>query len=335
MSSRSDIKMLDPLYGDIVLPGPIAALSCTPAIQRLRGIRLSNIDSLSMPGIANVSRYEHAIGAAYLGTQVGFGNRIGRTEALVLQSAGLLHDVAITAFGHLVEEALYYVDGSFDHEKKLSMLLQNSDDGELGGINLQLYAGRESGIREWAKRTFGIEAEDRLKAITDALTGKGKFGRCIKGGVDLDNLDNLTRIAFHMGLDVDRRLPIQIAKGMVGSSEEDGTVFSLWSIDFIKKWLELRRGVYNRLMLSRDDFAGKIMLIYATVTAYTAGDLGPSRYAWTLTDYELVGRLLRSKDNVVHTLQSWLVRDLCLLPVTLLDFQQDGIASASLRDKSA
>src|SRR3989442_601433 len=135
MSSRSDIRLLDALYGDIVLPSPIADLLCTPAVQRLRGIRLSNIDSLSMPGIANISRYEHVIGAAYLGTQVRLGNRISRNEALVLQAAALLHDAAITAFGHLVEEALHYVGASFDHEKKLLMLLQNSGDGELGGID--------------------------------------------------------------------------------------------------------------------------------------------------------------------------------------------------------
>jgi HD superfamily phosphohydrolase len=170
-----------------------------------------------MPGIANISRYEHAIGAAYLASRVGFISRISRADALVLQAAAMLHDTAITAFGHLVEEALHYVSAQFDHEMKLSMLFQNSSDVELGGIDLQLYLGHESGIRAWAERTFGAEANDRLRAITATLTGKGRFGRCIVGDVDLDNLDNLTRIAFHMGLDVDRRLPLRIAARIVSS----------------------------------------------------------------------------------------------------------------------
>jgi HD superfamily phosphohydrolase len=223
----------------------------------------------------------------------------------------MLHDAAITAFGHLVEESLHYVAAPFDHEMKLSMLLQNPSDGELGGINLQIYEGYQSGIRTWAERAFGPEAEDRLGAITAALAGKGKFGRCITGDVDLDNLDNLTRIAFHMGLDVDRYLPVQIAKGIVESNEIDGAIFSSNSIELIKKWLELRRKVYNRLMLSRDDFTGKVMLIYATVTAYVSGDLGPPTYAWTLTDNKLIQHLLLSKDaDVAQTVRSWLVHDL-------------------------
>lgn len=311
MNSRSDIRLCDALYGDIVFPGAIADLLGTPAVQRLRSIRLSNIDSLSMPGIANISRYEHAIGAAYLASRIGFKHRISRIDALVLQAAALLHDVAITAFGHLVEEALHYIKAPFDHEMKLSMLLHNSNDGELGGIDLQLYAGRESGLRAWAQQMFGVEAEERLRAITEAFAGKGKFGPCISGGVDLDNLDNVTRIAFHMGLAVDRELPIRIARGIVGSTEKDGAIFDPASVDLIGKWLELRRKVYNRLMLSRDDFIGKVMLIYATVAAYLEGDLDPPRYAWTLTDSELIQHLLHSRRNdVVQAVSSWLVRDL-------------------------
>lgn len=264
-----------------------------------------------MPGIANISRYEHSIGVAYLAGRIGFSSRLSRPEALVLQAAAILHDSAITAFGHLVEEAFQYVSASFNHEMKLSILLQNSGEGELGGINLQLYAGHESGIRKWSEQTFGAEADKRLQEIVETLTGKGMFGPCIAGDIDLDNLDNLTRIAFHMGLEVDRRLPTQIAMGIIGTKEGDGVIFSSEAIEPIKKWLELRQKVYTRLMLSRDDFAGKAMLIYSTITAFKKKKLDPPNYAWTLTDRELLQRLLGSEDNdVVHTVQSWLVRDL-------------------------
>ena len=310
MKSRREIRILDPLYGDMVLNGPIADLSCTPAIQRLREIRLSNIDSLSMPGIANISRYEHSIGTAYLASRIGFSGRLSQSENLVLQAAAMLHDFAITAFGHLVEEALQYVSAPFKHEMKLSMLLQTPGEGELGGINLQLYSGHESGIRPWFERTFGTEAERSLQEIVNALTGKGRYGPCIVGDIDLDNLDNLNRIAFHMGLDVDKGLPIRIAGGIVESNEE-GVIFSSETVVLIKNWLELRRNVYSRLMLSRDDFAGKTMLIYATIKAFTREEIGPPIYAWTLTDRMLLQSLLQSKDkDVVRTVQSWLLSDL-------------------------
>ncbi len=312
MKSRREIRILDPLYGDVVLNGPIADLSRTPAIQRLREIRLSNIDSLSMPGIANISRYEHSIGTAYLASRIGFSGRLSQSENLALQAAAMLHDFAITAFGHLVEEALKYVSAQFNHEMKLSMLLQTPGEGELGGVNLQLYAGHELGIRPWSDRTFGTEAERLLQEIVNAQKGKGRYGPCIVGDIDLDNLDNLIRIAFHMGLDVDKGLPIRIAAGIVGSNEEEGRlIFSSDTIALIKKWLELRRIVYSRLMLSRDDFAGKTMLIYATIKAFTREELGLPIYAWTLTDRELLQSLLQSKDkDVVRTVKSWLLGDL-------------------------
>ena len=264
-----------------------------------------------MPGIANISRYEHSIGVAYLAGRIGFSSRLSRPETLVLQAAAILHDSAITAFGHLVEEAFQYASAPFNHEMKLSMLLQNSREGELEGINMQLYAGRESGIRKWSEQTFGAEADKRLEEIVEALTGKGKLGPCIKGDIDLDNLDNLIRIAFHMGLEVDKSLPIRIATGIVGTKEGDGVIFSSEAIEPIKKWLELRQKVYTRLMLSRDDFAGKVMLIYSTIAAFKRGELGLPNYAWILTDRDLVQCLLGSKDkDVVHTVRSWQVRDL-------------------------
>lgn len=311
MRDRSEIHLIDPLYGDIVLNGPIADLSYTPGIQRLREIRLSNIDSICMPGIANISRYEHSIGVAYLASHLGLFAHLSKIDKMVLQAAGIMHDFAISAFGHLVEEALQYISEDIKHELKLSVLLQRPMDGEVGGIDLQVYEGRQSGIKNWADHTFESEAEARLQEIVEALKGKGRFGPCIAGDIDLDNLDNLIRIAFHMGLKVDKLLPTIISSGILESNEKDGVIISEEIIEPIKKWLDLRRVVYNRLMLSRDDFTGKVMLIYATITAYKREELGHDKYAWTLTDRELIQRLLQSKDkDVVRTVQSWLIRDI-------------------------
>ena len=311
MKLDTNVQWFDALYGDIGLSQPLADLLHTPAVQRLRNVRLSNIDSLSMPGIANISRYEHAIGTTHLAGRVGFGAHLNQIDTIILQAGAMLHDAAITAFGHLMEEALRYVSASFDHEMKLSVMLRNTGDAELGGINLQLFAGRESGIRTWAERVFKSAAEERLHEITNTLSGGGRFGRCISGDVDLDNLDNLTRIAFHMGLNVERKLPTRIASRMVGIDEKEGPIFSGDVIDDLESWLQLRWAVYNRLMLSQEDFAGKVMLIYAMVTAYNQGDLGPNKYAWTLTDDNLIQCLLKSKNSeVVSTVHAWMLREI-------------------------
>src|SRR5690349_5656478 len=101
--------ILDPLYGELTLPKAIVQLLSKPIVQRLRHIRLSNIDSLDMPGIANISRYEHVVGTAYLLSQTGLFSKLDVETATWLQAAALLHDWAILPYGHLIEEASQYL----------------------------------------------------------------------------------------------------------------------------------------------------------------------------------------------------------------------------------
>jgi HD superfamily phosphohydrolase len=305
-------RIMDALYGEIEVPAEINDLLGCPLVQRLRRIRQSNIDSLSMPGIANISRYEHSIGVAYLASRIGFRNRISNADRLIIQAAGLIHDTAITPFGHLAEEALHYIGSSYKHEKQWDTLFGSNDEDELGGVDLQLYLGHESGLRRWAHRAFGIEAETALQEIFGAIIGKGRFGKCISGEVDLDNLDNVVRIAYHMGLDVDRQLPLKIAERVIDSNETEGAIFTDDAIDHIVAWLAIRETVYNHLMLSRDDFCGKAMLLFAIVLAFKKDHLAPSD--WKITDDDLIGCLLATGDEeITSTVKRWLLRDLWAL----------------------
>src|SRR5215213_3141277 len=202
MKSNNKHIIQDALYGEIEICPEIYELIKCPLVQRLRQVRLSNIDSVCMPGIANLSRYEHSIGVAYLASRVKFFNQLSVQDRLILQSAGLIHDTAMTPFGHLAEEAINYTEKTYKHEAKWSLLFELGEPKELGGIELQIYHGRESGLRRWVHKTFEVNAEYVLGEILNAFMGRGKFGQCIAGEMDLDNLDNVTRIAFHMGLEV-------------------------------------------------------------------------------------------------------------------------------------
>src|SRR5881275_1181424 len=108
MSRDSAMRITDALYGPINLDGAILDLIRQPIVQRLRHVRLSNIDSVCIPGISNISRYEHSLGVAFLASQVGFNSTLSTDDSLVLQAASLIHDSAITPFGHLAEEAYWY-----------------------------------------------------------------------------------------------------------------------------------------------------------------------------------------------------------------------------------
>ena len=307
MANRN--AFLDPLYGESVLSDSVDSLACQPVMQRLRQVRLSNIDSVGMPGIANVSRYEHSVGTAILASHVGFRRQLSGSDHGILQAAALLHDSAIPPFGHLVEEAFEYVSAGVNHEARWSLIFGNADAHEPGGLDLQIFLGRQAGLWPWAQRTFGVRADEALMEILETIKGQGRFGKSICGDLDLDNLDNVVRAAFHMGIEVDRSLPRKIAESMIGIEPSRGVIFRASSKGLIQEWLRTRKQVYGRFMLSRPDFIGKLMIIFSTVQAYNRGEF--SKQDWVLTDSTFIARLLGAKcKEISEPISGWLSGEL-------------------------
>lgn len=301
----------DALYGRVRFEEPLASLVRTPIVQRLRHVRLSNIDSLDMPGIANLSRYEHVLGVAHLATLVGFRNALPYIERVALEAAALLHDWAITSFGHLVEEAFQYVGAQFHHEARLAELAIGESDADIGGIRYrQILEGRENGLSTWIEKVVPRPAERRalMEGISASIQGCGRYGKVIAGTIDLDNIDNVSRMAFHMGILPDKALPARLAQSVIDVVEGD-ILFSSGSLVDIREWLKIRRAVYDRLMLSERDFAGKLMLLYATSEAFVQREINESD--WSLTDDDFMSRLRRSPSKKVsETARRWYVGEL-------------------------
>ncbi len=299
------VNYLDSLYGEVRLDERIAQLAAAPEVQRLRHVRLSNIDSVTMPGIANLSRYEHVLGVTHLASRVGLRRRIRNTDHLALMAAALLHDWAITAFGHLVEEAFNYLSIEFDHEHKLDALLHGKSNGETLGARLQIVAGRQTGLSDWA-RNVAVEGErvEFLNRIGELIQGGGRLGRLICGDMDLDNIDNVYRMAFHMGLPIDKQLPVRLAEAIVGIGENQSLVFARAASTDISAWVNVRREVYSRLMPTRHDFSYKLMILWAATRQIKAHLLTGAD--WTLVDADFVTKLANSPEpGVSETIARW------------------------------
>jgi HD superfamily phosphohydrolase len=291
------VQVLDALYGPISFSEELSALMRAPVVQRMRHIRLSNIDSLALPGIAGLSRFEHVLGTAHLSSIVGCAGALSSNERIALQAAALMHDWAITAFGHLVEEAFAYAGSGFNHEGKLHDLVASSTLSDIGGANKQVLRGRETGILDWCSQVFGNETDKYLKLITETISGRGVIGPVIAGAIDLDNIDNLHRIAFHMGLEIDKEAPIRLSRSLLGASATGNPIFASEAREDLLHWVKLRRDVYAHLMLAQPDFTTKLMLLYATVQAMRANEF--TDQDWSMTDLDFVSRLLQS--NVKET----------------------------------
>ena len=303
-------SFLDPLYGPVEFDESLADLVGRPVLQRLRHIRLSNINSMDIPSVANISRFEHVIGVAHLAAEVGFRGHLSKFDDLVLRGSALLHDWAITSFGHLVEEALQYVGTGFDHEERFREIVLGKSHDEIMGIDLQILEGRQTGIRQWSQKMMGSDSDDLVRGIMDHIRGEGRMGRVIAGDIDLDNIDNLFRMAFHMGFPVDRATPRRLARAMIGITGEPGEpVFQVTAEADIDSWRQVRRAVYQNLMLAERDFVGKLMILYASVQAYEAGELKSSD--WHLVDHDFIVRLLTSETkDVRETAQRWVTGEL-------------------------
>jgi uncharacterized protein len=310
VSSNRTQPFVDALYGPVELGDDLLALIRTPTLQRLRHVRLSNIDSVDMPSIANLSRLEHVIGVAHLAGEVGFRGGMTHYDLLAFRGAALLHDWAITSFGHLVEEGLQYVGTRFSHEERLRQIITDPNPAEIGGVDMQILVGRESGLRTWARKVAGsARANNLLQDIMEAVRGRGRWGRTIAGDIDLDNVDNVFRMAYHLGLDMDREAPVRIARAIVRISPDGNPVFRTDVERDIEAWRDVRRQVYNHLMLAERDFAGKVMMLSATVGAYEAGEF--TEADWNCVDHDFVMRLLRSqKKEVREAAERWIAGEL-------------------------
>jgi uncharacterized protein len=308
VASPFEQSFFDPLYGETHFEAAIADLATRPLVQRLRRIRLSNIDSLASPGISNISRYEHSLGTAVLAAHTPFASRADAWLRISFIATALMHDTGITPFGHLMEEALSYSRADYHHENIWSELLHTNSTRALGGVNLQLYLGFQSGLRDWAEKFFGANSGAAIEEIAKGVNGKGAFGAAIVGGLDLDNLDNVARAAFHIGLPVDRKMPLSIA-GCLEHVDERGALFADEVVDTVNSWLALREQVYSRFMLPRADFSGKLMLLFAMVQGLKYGAL--SENDRNLTDDQLLAMLSSTQDKQISTaIRRWLIADL-------------------------
>lgn len=167
----------DPVHGFVKIPHEILFdVIEHPYFQRLRRISQTGLLSLVFPG-ATHTRFHHAIGAMHLmftalETLKLKGVKISPEEEKSSMLAILLHDIGHGPFSHALE-TLLMADW---HHEKLSLLLMNELNRELGGelsMAIQMFQGRYH-------RKF--------------------FNQLISSQLDVDRLDYLKRDSFYTGV---------------------------------------------------------------------------------------------------------------------------------------
>lgn len=287
----------DALYGKIEFTPLVLKCIMTPEVQRLREVRLCNINSLCITGSSNTNRFEHSVGTAFLASQnIKYNHDRYETckkDAELLIIAALLHDVANGPFGHSYE---YLMEKQgFIPEKGLESVFVDVVSWGQGAHGFSspfepIYFGKLRSLNNL------IEKEQK-NIISDIIAGKHYLSNLISDKIDLDNIDNVFRMAYHMGIPFPLEAPLELAKSMY--LLEGKVVFKREAEHYLNIWFDIRKKVYKFLLLNPQEFAGKYMLTEAMDIVFEGAlkkNDTSSQIKWYYTDYELLQNLYEHKE---------------------------------------
>ncbi|MDR0372378.1 MAG: HD domain-containing protein [Nitrososphaerota archaeon] len=273
----------DALYGIIYFPEFVWEVIPTIELQRLREVRLCNINSFCLTGGANINRYEHAIGTCYLALECLKSwpalNPITEDERRQLAIAALLHDTLNAPLGHSIQ----YTESKdgYEPEKHFKGAITEGHAEQYYYRQAQLepiFFGMNGNLIE------KISKNDFLP-INNIISGKGRLGPLINGTIDLDNIDNVYRFAYHLGIVRSGKNALELAKSLF--IESGKLTVKQNAVPLLREWFDVRRKLYSFLLLNPEEFSAKCML----EEAFQFAKSQRVTYSWHDTDYAFLTEL--------------------------------------------
>jgi HD superfamily phosphohydrolase len=275
-------RFFDPLYGPVELDDFEYSLIFLPEVQRLRYVRMCNINSLLVTGASEISRFEHILGVMRLAKEWVKFNSDSMTEHQKKSfiAAAILHDFQTGPFGHSLQYILEEneTDEQFKH-----------DDLEHGVDNN--YHQLTDAAASFAGKVFESSKllGDYWQEITELIHGSGSLGPLISGTLDIDNIDNVIRLAYHVGVadKADATIALNLSRDL--KCESRSITISTQSLPLVERWQEIRRRLYQLLLLDWAEFSAKAMLTKSIELLIVRNKLGPD--VWKMTDLEFLSHL--------------------------------------------
>lgn len=282
MQVRNLRRLWDPMYGRTDLSEFEYKIVSAPEFQRLRYIRMCNINSMLITGASEINRFEHSLGVLRLAKEWldHHTNQVNESTRNNIVAAALLHDMVTGPFGHSLQYVLEdnKVEGEFSHD-------------DLGYSSTSSYYQDLHAGASFVGRPFSAEKilGEGWPAVSELILGKGTFGGLISGTMDLDNIDNVFRLAYHVGVadKADANIAIELARDIYPNAAD--LTISEKGISLIERWQKVRHDLYALLLLDWAEFSAKSMLTLATEMALAKKLIGAEH--WKLTDDEYLALL--------------------------------------------
>lgn len=287
------MKFRDALYGDIDIQVPSKLLTL-PEVQRLREVRLCNINSPYITGGANINRFEHAIGTCFLAQEYCKTHFINNDKE-DFYAAALIHDIITPPFGHSLEY-IFTALGADDYYLHANLELYL--DGKTVQQDRPFFLGKKSPIKR-------KEAPLDVKKVKEIISHNHLLSETLDNRIDIDNIDNVFRLAYHIGFKFDPNIPVNLARNL--PYKDSRFCVSQKAISLYQAWYELRRDLYTLLLESPGEFAAKALLERAIINLISCKLLAPTD--WIKTDSEFVHWILNLSDEELGNSQSPVLND--------------------------
>jgi HD superfamily phosphohydrolase len=284
------LRVVDMLYGHIELPDWIAPFLRLPEFIRLRGVRLSNVDSIYFKDFAGPTRWEHGIAVASLALRCATRRGLTEKEKIQLTIAGLLHDVGTPPFAHTMESVL----ANFDHELEGERLLSGGD----GADGLSQGPIFQSELPQFRRACERLSKELNLTIAPDDIArnilGEGELGFLINGAVDLDNADNVTRACLFLGLRIDPQVPLGVTDWLAA---QEHSVADLSSVDntSVRQWLSYREHLYEMFFQAEASELSRVAFLHYLIRRAIEAGIERSQLIWS-TDEDLMATIATFQD---------------------------------------
>lgn len=228
----------------------------SPEINRLRNMRQMNFDVPLIQELGRSRRLPHSVGVANLAYRLSKQDLLSTKDSKILLAAAIMHDAAIPPYGHLVESEFKY-DASFhskktgpnpehnivyfNHEKSVEDLIKGSRDNDIDKYTAII--PRKTPQVLDILRKHHVDVDDVISLICPPGGAKTP----ISADIDLDNIDNVHRMAAMLGWENAR----ENFKKLVSSihlNELAEMSFSNNAIPLVKQWLDFRERIYTMII---------------------------------------------------------------------------------------